>query len=114
MREIYNYKKALRRDILHYLSRNNITLTCNNFSDVFKQMAISDDVTGIKSCSYTGDSDVAKDNVYDNFEFCQQLFEKLGISHKLFNELILNGEFEYIDCFVRAYLLVLMLPTFIL
>lgn len=113
MREIYNYKKALRRDILHYLSRNNITLTHNNCSEVFKQMLISDGVTGIKSCSYTGDSGVAKSNVCDNIVFCQELFKQLGISRELFNELILNEEFEYIDCFVRAYLLMLMLPTFI-
>lgn len=114
MKQNYDYKKALKKDILRYLLFNNIKLTRYNYKEVFVEMLMADCVTGIKTSSYTFDFEVAKNNICCNIELCQEACNNLAISSGLYNELIASEEFEYLDCVIRCYLLVIMLPQFII
>lgn len=100
--ERYDYRKAIREDILEYFKEHDITGFVSELEHerLYDNMFIDDSVTGNASGSYTLSTWQAEENICHNFDIIDKLQQESGKSDKGFDNA------EYWDVSIRCYLLV--------
>lgn len=106
--EPYDYERAMREDIKEYLDENEITLTADNYEDIYEQLQLADSVTGNGSGSYWFNSYKAALALVGNCGLLADASEYFGgLSEKTLSSA------ESLDVIIRCYLLDQILPEFI-
>lgn len=101
MSEKYDYKEALREDILEWFKENGVTgfVSENERERIYDELWICDSVTGNASGSYTFNTWVAEENICHNLDLIEEVEDEFGKSDKSINNA------EYWDVSIRCYLL---------
>lgn len=116
---MYDYKEAVKDDIIDYLNENIIhnTLEANDikigvkeyvnakYDDILEDMMLCDSVTGNASGSYTCSSYAAKEYVLDNIDIVTEMYEDGYISNSHVVSMVLYDRWEDMDVIIRCYLL---------
>lgn len=101
----YNYREALKNDIIDYINDNDVKVTNFNRDKVYEQlydeMFISDSVTGNASGSYTFNTWKAEENLCHNLDLLGEALSEFGCEPDYMAK---NGV-EACDVTIRCYLL---------
>ena len=99
--ERYDYRKALREDILEYFREHDITgfVSERERELMYDRMWVDDSVTGNASGSYTFSTWQAEENICHNFDLIDELQHEWGKSDRGLDNA------EYWDVSIRCYLL---------
>ena len=101
--EKYNYREAMKADIMQYIEDNSIDKEDYNNKDhmlecLSDDLWIEDSVTGNASGSYTFSRWQAEENICHNFDLISEAYEEFGVKPDFSNP-------EAIDITIRCYLL---------
>lgn len=105
----YDYKQAVKDDVLEYLDDNDIVL--DGYSEdywqekLYDELWVEDSVTGNASGSYTFNTAQAKEYVEPNSALAMEAMTEFGYGAKEVVEKFREGEWEYLDVTIRCYLL---------
>lgn len=101
----YNYKKAMKEDILTYCEDNSIDLETYDIDKLIEELWTEDSVTGNASGSYTFNTAVAKEYVMDNLDLLREACEEFGMDKAEYFDKMVDDQWEYLDVTIRCYLL---------
>lgn len=105
----YNYREAVKNDIIDYINDKDVKVTTYNRDKVYEQlydeMFISDSVTGNASGSYTFNTWKAEENLCHNLDLLGEALSEFGCEPDYMAQ---NGV-EACDVTIRCYLLSEML-----
>lgn len=105
----YNYREAVKNDIIDYINDKDVKVTTYNRDKVYEQlydeMFISDSVTGNASGSYTFNTWKAEENLCHNLDLLGEALSEFGCEPDYMAK---NGA-EACDVTIRCYLLSEML-----
>ena len=100
----YDYREAVKNDIIDYINDHDVKVTSSNRDEVYEQlydeMFISDSVTGNASGSYTFNTWKAEENLCHNLDLLAEACEAFGGSMD-----VLKDGAEACDVTIRCYLL---------
>lgn len=106
--EQYNYREAVKNDIIDYINDHDVKVTSSNRDEVYEQlydeMFISDSVTGNASGSYTFNTWKAEENLCHNLDLLGEALSEFGSDPAKIME-----SPEACDVTIRCYLLSEML-----
>jgi hypothetical protein len=104
----YDYREAVKNDIIDYINEHDVKVTSSNRDEVYEQlydeMFISDSVTGNASGSYTFNTWKAEENLCHNLDLLGEALSEFGSDPAKIME---NP--EACDVTIRCYLLSEML-----
>lgn len=105
----YNYREAVKNDIIDYINDNDVKVTTSNRDEVYEQlydeMFISDSVTGNASGSYTFNTWKAEENLCHNLDLLGEALSEFGCKP----DYMAKEGAEACDVTIRCYLLSEML-----
>lgn len=104
--EKYDYRKAVKDDVIEYIKNNNLTAAdFQNLADCQERLHdylwTADSVTGNGSGSYTFCTYKAEENICHNLDLLGEALEEFGCD----GDVLKNGA-EWCDVTIRCYLLV--------
>lgn len=107
--EQYNYREAVKNDIIDYINDHDVKVTTSNRDEVYEElyddMFVSDSVTGNASGSYTFNTWQAEENLCHNLDLLDEALSEFGCEPDYMAK---NGA-EACDVTIRCYLLSEML-----
>lgn len=107
--EQYNYREAVKNDIIDYINDHDVKVTTSNRDEVYEElyddMFVSDSVTGNASGSYTFNTWQAEENLCHNLDLLGEALSEFGCEPDYMAK---NGA-EACDVTIRCYLLSEML-----
>ena len=106
---MYNYYDAVKADVLEYI-RDNVDLAdYDDLDDLAEKLEetlwIDDSVTGNASGSYTFNSYVAKEYIFDNMDLVEEMASDFCIDLSDIGRNFLQGNWEWFDVSIRCYIL---------
>lgn len=101
----YNYKEAMKDDILNYCSDNNIDLETYDIDKLNEELWTEDSVTGNASGSYTFNRALAKEYVMNNLDLLRDACLDFGMNKAEYFDKMVEEDWEYLDVTIRCYLL---------
>jgi hypothetical protein len=101
----YNYKEAMKDDILEYCSDNSIDLETYDIDKLNEELWTEDSVTGNASGSYTFSTVLAKEYVMGNLDLLREACEEFGMDKAEYLDKMVEEQWEYLDVTIRCYLL---------
>jgi hypothetical protein len=105
----YNYREAVKNDIIDYINDKDVKVTTYNRDKVYEQlydeMFISDSVTGNASGSYTFNTWKAEENLCHNLDLLGEALSEFGCEP----DYMAKNDAEACDVTIRCYLLSEML-----
>lgn len=108
---MYDYREALKRDILDYLEDNADFLypEVDDLEELEERLCddlwTCDSVTGNGSGSYTFNRGEAQEYVFDNMDECIEALKEFCVDAETIAEKFLSEDWEYFDVTIRCYLL---------
>lgn len=96
----YDYREALKQDVLDFLKEEGKTTKTINQDDLYDLCWISDNVTGNASGSYFCNAYKAEEAISHNWDLIGEAFSEFGMEAKEMEK----GP-EFIDVTIRCYLL---------
>lgn len=101
----YDYRKAVKEDVIQYILDNNISLEsddkCELVEELHHKMWDCDEITGNASSSYTFNTWQAEEYLCHNWDLLLEALETFGEE----NTNILEKGAEWCDLTIRCYLL---------
>jgi hypothetical protein len=106
---MYNYYDAVKADVLDYI-REEINLAdydcLEGLSEKLEEILwIDDSVTGNASGSYTFNSNVAKEYVFDNMDLVEEMASDFCVDLSDIGRHFLKEDWEWFDVSIRCYVL---------
>lgn len=105
--EKYDYRQAVRDDILDYIKEHNIQVTDNNREEVeeflYDTLFVEDSVTGNASGSYTFNAWKAEEYLCHNLDLLAEAIDEFGADAGTYKDCIESAETA--DVTIRCYLL---------
>lgn len=103
----YDYRQAVRGDILDYIKEHDIKVTDNNREDVeeflYDTLFVEDSVTGNASGSYTFNTWKAEEYLCHNLDLLAEAIDEFGADAGTYKDCIESAETA--DVTIRCYLL---------
>jgi hypothetical protein len=106
---MYDYAEAVKDDILEYIhdeldlkAFKDLSELKNNLQD---ELWNNNSITGNASCSYTFNSEQAKEYVYDNTALLLDAIKEFDVDGKTVGEKFIQKNWEYFDAIIRCYVL---------
>lgn len=103
----YDYRQAVRDDILDYIKEHDIKVTDNNREEVegflYDTLFVEDSVTGNASGSYTFNTWKAEEYLCHNLDLLAEAIDELGADAGTYKDCIESAETA--DVVIRCYLL---------
>ena len=105
--EKYDYRQAVRNDILDYIKEHDIQVTDNNREEVeeflYDTLFVEDSVTGNASGSYTFNTWKAEEYLCHNLDLLAEAIDEFGADAGTYKDCIESAETA--DVTIRCYLL---------
>ena len=105
--EKYDYRQAVRDDILDYIKEHDIQVTDNNREEVeeflYDTLFVEDSVTGNASGSYTFNTWKAEEYLCHNLDLLAEAIDEFGADAGTYKDCIESAETA--DVTIRCYLL---------
>ena len=105
--EKYDYRQAVRDDILDYIKEHDIQVTDNNREEVeeflYDTLFVEDSVTGNASGSYTFNTWKAEEYLCHNLDLLAEAIDEFGADACTYKDCIESAETA--DVTIRCYLL---------
>ena len=105
--EKYDYRQAIRDDILDYIKEHDIQVTDNNREEVeeflYDTLFVEDSVTGNASGSYTFNAWKAEEYLCHNLDLLAEAIDEFGADAGTYKDCIESAETA--DVTIRCYLL---------
>ena len=105
--EKYDYRQAVRDDILDYIKEHDIQVTDKNREEVqgflYDTLFVEDSVTGNASGSYTFNTWKAEEYLCHNLDLLAEAIDELGADAGTYKDCIESAETA--DVIIRCYLL---------
>lgn len=104
--EVYDYREAVREDIMEYLRSNyaGCTITERTREKISDDLWVCDSVTGNGSGSYTFNTWKAEENLCHNWDLLRDAIEEFGGDYD-----VLEKGAESCDVTIRCYLVGILL-----
>lgn len=103
----YDYRQAVRNDILDYIKEHDIQVTDKNREEVeeflYDTLFVEDSVTGNASGSYTFNTWKAEEYLCHNLDLLAEAIDELGADAGTYKDCIESAETA--DVVIRCYLL---------
>lgn len=105
--EKYDYRQAVRDDILDYIKEHDIQVTDNNREEIeeflYDTLFVEDSVTGNASGSYTFNTWKAEEYLCHNLDLLAEAIDEFGADAGTYKDCIESAETA--DVTIRCYLL---------
>lgn len=99
----YDYLKNMVEDVKDYIKENYEGIEEVDKESLYDDLFIEDSVTGNGSGSYTFNSEVAREFVYNNEDLLEEAMQEFGCSSEVIAQHIFDYEWQ--DVTIRCYLL---------